>query len=136
MTRAPTSGCLKVFIQRDYQEGTNVKFQSKFPSELEDKIDRASFEHLINTLNTIYAEAEKISGKTYCEGFLACLTAYLIYVCMETHYEKCLKRIARFIQEQNETVWLPRGLLVIDPVERGLRVVEIAILSEPATIRS
>ncbi|KOB64949.1 putative golgin subfamily protein a member 7/erf4 family [Operophtera brumata] len=25
---------------------------------------------------------------TYCEGCLACLTAYFIYICTETHYEK------------------------------------------------
>jgi len=31
--------------------------------------------------------------------------------------------VAKFIVEQNERVYVPRGLLIIDPVERGLRVV-------------
>uniref|UniRef100_T1JHD1 Ras modification protein ERF4 n=1 Tax=Strigamia maritima TaxID=126957 RepID=T1JHD1_STRMM len=121
--RATTAGCAKVFIQRDYQDGTRVKFQTKFPPELEDKIERSTFEHLVTTLNSYYCEAEKISGTTYFEGLLACFTAYLVYICMETHYEKCLKRVTRFIQEQNESIWIPRGLLVVDPIERGLRVV-------------
>lgn len=30
--------CLKVFIQRDYSEGTIVKFQTRFPSELEGRV--------------------------------------------------------------------------------------------------
>lgn len=30
--------CLKVFIQRDYSEGTVVKFQTRFPSELEGRV--------------------------------------------------------------------------------------------------
>ncbi|XP_076363765.1 golgin subfamily A member 7-like isoform X2 [Tachypleus tridentatus] len=129
--RGPVS-CRKVFIQRDYSEGTNVKFQTKFPQELEGLIDKQTFEHTLTTLNAIYAEAEKLSGRTICEGCFACLTAYLLYLCMETHYEKCLKRIAVFIEEQNECVWIPQGLLLTDPVERGLRVVEISILNEPS----
>ena len=35
--------------------------------------------------------------------------------------------------EQNEQVWTKRGLLITDPIERGLRVIEISILTEPAT---
>jgi len=35
----------------------------------------------------MYEEAETLSGKTYCESCLACLTAYLSYICISTHYE-------------------------------------------------
>lgn len=98
--------CLKVFIQRDYSEGTVVKFQTRFPQELEGRVsvlsheisrstiplllqlDPQAFEHTINRLNSYFAEAEKASCSTYCEGCLACMTAYLIYICKETHYEK------------------------------------------------
>lgn len=34
-----------------------------------------------------------------------------------------LKKISRYIQEQNNSVYIPHGLLLVDPVERGLRVV-------------
>lgn len=34
-----------------------------------------------------------------------------------------LKKIAKFIQEQNDKIYAPRGLLLTDPIERGLRVV-------------
>lgn len=130
--RSTSTDCRKVFIQRDYSEGTNVKFQTKFPPELESFIERHLFEETINTLNSIYAEAEKTSGRTFCEGCFACLTAYLIYLCIETHYQKCLKRIAAYLDDQNETIYLPRNLHITDPIERGLRVIEIAILKEPA----
>ncbi|UYV60387.1 GOLGA7 [Cordylochernes scorpioides] len=129
----PIQGCRKVFIQRDYSEGTNVKFQLKFPPELEGLVEKQCFEDTITTMNNIYAEAEKVSGRTYCEGCFACITAYLIYLCMETHYEKCLKRLSAYLDEQNETIWLPRGLYITDPLQRGLRVVEISILNEPAS---
>lgn len=45
----------------------------------------------MKTLNSFYAEAEKIGGSSYLEGCLACATAYFIFLCMETHYEKVLR---------------------------------------------
>merc|ERR1712083_865117 len=127
------ANCRKVFIQRDYSEGSGVRFQTRFPVELQDKIEREQFEYTVKMMNSMYAEAEKANCSTFCEGCMACLTAYVIYFCSETHYEKCLKKVARFVVEQNEKVWTKRGLLITDPIERGLRVIEISILTEPAT---
>ncbi|XP_036384205.1 golgin subfamily A member 7-like [Megalops cyprinoides] len=120
----------KVFVQRDYSSGTICQFQTKFPPELETRIDKQQFEETIRALNTLYAEAEKLGGKSYLEGCLACVTAYTIFLCMETHYEKVLKKIARYIQEQNDKIYAPRGLLLTDPIERGLRVVEITVFED------
>jgi len=129
-TTLSQANCRKVFVQRDFSDGTGVRFSSRFPAELEGKIDRQLYDYTINTLNSLYQEAEKGSCSTYCEGCMACLTAYIIYFCAETHYEKCLKKVSRFIHEQNEQVWTKRGLLLTDPVERGLRVIEISLLTE------
>ncbi|KTF98042.1 hypothetical protein cypCar_00007661 [Cyprinus carpio] len=120
----------KVFVQRDYTSGTICKFQTKFPAELESRMDKQQFEETIQTLNNLYAEAEKLGGRSYLEGCLACLTAYTIFLCMETHYEKVLKKIAKYIQEQNEKIYAPLGLLLTDPIERGLRVVSFPQFSD------
>ncbi|PSN36469.1 Golgin subfamily A member 7B [Blattella germanica] len=113
--------CLKVFVQRDYSEGTLVKFQTRFPTELEERIERQAFEYTVNQLNAIYAEAEKAGCSTYCEEMKLC---------------PCLRKVAKFVVEQNERVYAPRGLLITDPTERGLRVIEISILNEPAATRT
>lgn len=120
----------KVFVQRDYTSGIICKFQTKFPSELETRIDKQQFEETIQTLNNLYAEAEKLGGKSYLEGCLACLTAYTIFICMETHYEKVLKKISKYIKEQNDKIYAPQGVLLTDPIERGLRAVEITIFED------
>lgn len=52
------------------------------------QIDKQQFEETVRTLNNLYAEAEKLGSQSYLEGCLACLTAYTIFLCMETHYEK------------------------------------------------
>ncbi|XP_031152432.1 golgin subfamily A member 7 isoform X1 [Sander lucioperca] len=125
----------KVFIQRDYTKGTVCQFQTKFPSELETRIDKQQFEETVQTLNNLYAEAEKLGSQSYVEGCLACLTAYTIFLCMETHYEKVLKKIAKYIQEQNDKIYAPRGLLLTDPIERGLRVIEVTIFEDRSLTR-
>lgn len=55
----------------------------------------------MKTLNSYYAEAEKIGGQSYLEGCLACATAYIIFLCMETRYEK-----VRILCTQNITFWV------------------------------
>uniref|UniRef100_A0A8C6UHY1 Golgin A7 family, member Bb n=1 Tax=Neogobius melanostomus TaxID=47308 RepID=A0A8C6UHY1_9GOBI len=120
----------KVFIQRDYSEGTLCRFQSKFPSELDNRIERSLLEETVKTLNSYYVEAEKIGGQSYMEGCLACATAYFVFLCMETRYEKVLKKISGYIQEQNEKIYAPRGLLLTDPLERGMRVLEISVYED------
>uniref|UniRef100_A0A8C5Y867 Golgin subfamily A member 7 n=1 Tax=Microcebus murinus TaxID=30608 RepID=A0A8C5Y867_MICMU len=97
----------KVFIQRDYSSGTRCQFQTKFPAELEDRIDRQQFEETVRTLNNLYAEAEKLGG---C---LACLTAYTIFLRMETHYEKVLKK-------QNEKTYAPQVIEITIYEDRGI----------------
>ncbi|CAM4704245.1 golgin subfamily A member 7B [Lepidochelys kempii] len=134
--RRSASLATKVFVQRDYSDGTLCQFQTKFPLELDSRLERQLFEETVKTLNGFYAEAEKIGGSSYLEGCLACATAYFIFLCMETHYEKVLKKIAKYIQEQNEQVYAPRGLLLTDPVERGMRVIEISIYEDRCSSRS
>lgn len=39
--QTPTQQGIKVFIQRDYSEGTAVKFQTRFPPELEERVSES-----------------------------------------------------------------------------------------------
>ncbi|XP_055757754.1 golgin subfamily A member 7B-like [Salvelinus fontinalis] len=128
--RHSVSVATKVFIQRDYSQGTTCRFQTKFPSELDSRIERTLLEDTVKTLNNYYAETEKMGGQSYLEGCLACATAYLIFLCMETRYEKMLKKISGYIQEQNEKIYAPRGLLLTDPIERGMRVIEVSVFED------
>lgn len=66
------------------------------------QLDKQQFEETVQTLNNLYAEAEKLGGKSYLEGCLACLTAYTIFLCMETHYEKvCTLHVSDVVKKVN-----------------------------------
>ena len=86
--RLASSSCAKVFIQRDYSDGVGVRFDPKLPEDLKGKLDPNEFESVIERINEIYAEAERLSARTCFENCCACLTAYLILLCMPTNYEK------------------------------------------------
>jgi len=38
LSRIPVNHCPKVFVQRDYNNGTQLAFSTKFPQELEGKV--------------------------------------------------------------------------------------------------
>ena len=52
------------------------------------------------------------------------MNGFLLLLC----FVQVLKKIGRYIQDQNNNVYIPRGVLLIDPVERGLRVVSFLFL--------
>ena len=107
-TRLTNEQAIKLFIQRDYTEGTTVKFQERFPRELEGKvknflfvildefpsflslsqIDPSKFVDILQHINRIFAKAESISCRAFTENCCACLTGYLILLCIPTHYQR------------------------------------------------
>nr|CAB3250223.1 golgin subfamily A member 7 [Phallusia mammillata] len=121
----------RIFIQRDFSNGLNVRFQTKFPPELDNKIEREVFENTIVTLNQMYADAERVNAAAYCEGCMACLSGYLLLLCMDTQYQKVLKKISRYIDEQNQSIYSPNGVIITDPFCNGLRSIEFAIYDTP-----
>ena len=75
-TTISQQNCRKVFVQRDYSEGSGVKFLTRFPAELQDKIEREQFEYTVKMMNSMYAEAGKANCSTFCEGSMACLVSF------------------------------------------------------------
>uniref|UniRef100_A0A8D2M920 Uncharacterized protein n=1 Tax=Zonotrichia albicollis TaxID=44394 RepID=A0A8D2M920_ZONAL len=60
-----------------------------------------------------------------------CVSSHLgLAVPFVLFHPQVLKKIAKFIQEQNEKIYAPQGLLLTDPIERGLRVIEITIYED------
>ncbi|KRY77374.1 Golgin subfamily A member 7 [Trichinella pseudospiralis] len=83
--------CPKIFILRDYSSGTAVRFQTKLPQELVGRIDEQLFEKCIQTLNEIFAKAEKLTWKSFFENIIGCFTCYLSHLCMEYQFSKVRK---------------------------------------------
>uniref|UniRef100_A0A914ZHJ9 Ras modification protein ERF4 n=1 Tax=Parascaris univalens TaxID=6257 RepID=A0A914ZHJ9_PARUN len=125
----PLNTCNKIFIQRDYSKGLGVQFDTSFPAALEGKISEEEWNHTITTLNSHYNKAEEVCCASVMETLLGCLSCYISRVFTKTQYEKQLLEISTFLSEQNRNVYLPVGLHLTDPIERGLRVFEISLIT-------
>lgn len=124
-TPAPADGV--VFIQRDYSRGDLVRFSTEYPAQLEGYLDREYFDQIIHKINSLYSQAEMLSPRSVVESLVGCLTAYTIFLCVDTQYDRALKKVSKFINEQNYTLSRTHGVSIVDPMERGLRVIEIKI---------
>lgn len=90
------------------------------------QIERTLFEDTVKTLNNYYAEAEKISSQSYMEGCLACVSAYIIFLCMETRYEKVSRcsSFNAFIRQSAVTIFLLKPLHIARFDERETSVIQ------------
>jgi hypothetical protein len=55
-TRLTNEHSIKLFIQRDYSEGTAVKFQERFPAELDGRVNDFSY---INSIPPIHLDRSR-----------------------------------------------------------------------------
>ena len=124
-TFAVTNEQQKLFLARDYTGGTACRFNTELPPELRSKVPESQFKTTVSHINEIFEEAERLSCRSYLEGCIGCLTAYTIFLCFRTHYEKCVDRVALYIVQQNKDVYEPLGVKICDPMQRGLRCIEI-----------
>ncbi|VDP32557.1 unnamed protein product [Soboliphyme baturini] len=91
------NNCPKVFVQRDYSNGLTVKFSTKLPPELQDKLDANVFEKTVQQLNAMYAKAEQLTAESVFENVIGCLTCYVTHMCMTFQYEKVPQLVLYFI---------------------------------------
>ena len=115
----------KIFLSRDYTSGTACRFNTELPTELRSKVTESQFKNTVSHINEIFEDAERLSCRSYLEGCLGCITAYTIFFCVRTHYEKAVDRVALYIVQQNKDVYEPLGVKICDPMQRGLRCIEI-----------
>uniref|UniRef100_A0A1I7RPJ1 Ras modification protein ERF4 n=1 Tax=Bursaphelenchus xylophilus TaxID=6326 RepID=A0A1I7RPJ1_BURXY len=128
--------CHKIFVERDYSSGLDVRFQRSFPSTLDGVIDENSWFYMIDNINSMFKKAESVNMGAIGETLVSFFTCYLVRLCTTTRYEKQLQMIRKFINEQNKNIFLPAGLCITDPIERGLRVLEITVLSSGGGVQS
>ena len=121
--------CRKIFVERDYSDGIIVKFVKDFPPTLEGIISHENWTETIEKINSHFANAEKVCLGSIVESTLGLCTCYISRLFIKTEYQKELVKLRAYIENQNRNIFLPVGLCIADPMERGLRIIEVNILS-------
>jgi hypothetical protein len=124
------SDCKKIYIQRDYSNGMEIRYLQDYPGELHGKVDEIKWMQFIRELNAHLYEAESVSKSSVAENLFGFLTCYTSRLCLRSTWDRKLADIADLLQEANAD-FVHQGVFVQHPIEKGFRTVEIALLDEP-----
>eukprot|EP01111_Echinosteliopsis_oligospora_P017557 TRINITY_DN7656_c0_g1_i1.p1 TRINITY_DN7656_c0_g1~~TRINITY_DN7656_c0_g1_i1.p1 ORF type:complete len:124 (+),score=31.25 TRINITY_DN7656_c0_g1_i1:91-462(+) len=114
-------------IQRDYTHGMLTQFDEAYPDALLGKITPEEYRRTIEQINEYFKEAETIDSTTIIEGCLGCLSLFTLFLCRDDKYKKTINRFNEYLAEQNETVYRPRGVALINPFSNGLLHIDLWI---------
>ena len=79
-----------IIVERDYSEGEMCKFSLSYPSQLEGKMDKQTFEKTLSEINSIMKDAEELSWPHFWESCLGYVTCFSSYIFITTYYTKVI----------------------------------------------
>ncbi|KAL1919141.1 uncharacterized protein VTP21DRAFT_2523 [Calcarisporiella thermophila] len=113
-------------IERDYSRGDYTRFKQFFPSELEGRVSGEQFERTMTTINSILESAEGLAPNC-CDNLLACLTIYISSLFLPSHFQRCMRQLSKFIEEENKNVYNPIGINLKDPTLCAFLFIEMEL---------
>ena len=60
-------------------------------------MEEETYVRTIESINTIFDEAEALNCGAYSEGCLFCLTGYTLHFCYKTNYERVLQNFLEIV---------------------------------------
>ncbi|KAG0225836.1 Golgin sub A member 7 [Mortierella sp. GBA43] len=122
-----TPRCI-VRIDRDHDladESTRFECE-QFPEEFAGRITRPQFKATVEGINECMQDAEQ-SVMNCLDTLLDCLTAYTAKYCFGTHYQRAIRRMERFIEQENKRLYHPARMHLRDPQKVGMIYLEFEV---------
>ncbi|KAI8601109.1 Golgin subfamily A member 7/ERF4 family-domain-containing protein [Dissophora ornata] len=122
-----TPRCI-VRIDRDHNiadESTRFEHE-QFPEEFVDRVTRLQFKVTVEGINECMRDAEE-SMLNCLDTLLDCLTAYTAKYCFGTHYQRAIRRMEEFIEQENRRLYHPARMHLRDPQTVGMIYLEFEI---------
>eukprot|EP00039_Didymoeca_costata_P023554 m.7478 g.7478 ORF g.7478 m.7478 type:complete len:185 (-) comp3720_c0_seq2:101-655(-) len=117
----------RAFVTRTY-ERPYVQFSTDLPALLAGKIVPHDFKSVIARINTYFEAAESFTSEVGWTNLSWCLCGYFCALFYRSKYEMCMAQMSDFVEERNKKLFQPAGMKLINPLQRGLRIIEIEIL--------
>jgi hypothetical protein len=117
-----------ITIQRIYTHGTSPCFDESYPEFLAKRgVNAEQYRRTIQQINEYYEDAEDYGCREYSEGCVTFFTCNLFMACTRPNYLKDMKLVERWIGAENEQIYRPRGLEILNPVKNGSLFIEIKV---------
>ncbi|KAI8098709.1 Golgin subfamily A member 7/ERF4 family-domain-containing protein [Halteromyces radiatus] len=115
-----------VRIERDYSKGDGItQFCTELPLALEGKITSEQFSHTINTINALLNSAERLTWSGVFYNMMEIATIYLWPIFFNSHYQKTIHKLLKFIEQENHQVYHQQRLSIRNPVKTAFLFVSI-----------
>ncbi|KAF9154981.1 hypothetical protein BGX20_004552 [Mortierella sp. AD010] len=98
----------------------------QFPQEFIDRVTRQQFKGTVEGINKCMEDAEE-SLLNCVDTVLDCLTAYTAKHCFGTHYQRAMRRMVEFIDQENRNLYHPARMHLRDPQKVGMIYLEFEI---------
>ncbi|KAK3823364.1 MAG: Golgin subfamily A member 7/ERF4 family-domain-containing protein [Benniella sp.] len=122
-----TPRCI-VRIDRDHDladEATRFEYE-QFPEEFSGRVTRPQFKATVEGINECMRDAEQ-SLLNCLDTLLDCLTAYTAKHCFGTHYQRAIRRMEEFIEQENKRLYHPARMHLRDPQKVGMIYLEFEV---------
>lgn len=84
-----------------------------------------------NCLFSVFVHRNTLRKGNQINYLMAIKNIYYFEYLFLSHFLQCIRKVSKYIGQQNERIYNPKGLQITDPTYRGLRVIEISILDRP-----
>ncbi|KAG0294235.1 hypothetical protein BGZ96_001538 [Linnemannia gamsii] len=117
-----------VRIDRDHNIGDEAtRFEcEQFPEEMLGRVTRAEFKGSVEGINRCMEVAEESLWNCF-DTLLDCLSAYTAKHCCGTHYQRSIRKMEAFIQEENRRLYHPARMHLRDPQKVGMIYLEFEL---------
>ncbi|KAF9094705.1 hypothetical protein BGX23_001710 [Mortierella sp. AD031] len=117
-----------VRIDRDHNIGDEAtRFEcEQFPEEFLGRVTRVEFKGTVEGINRCMEVAEETLWNCF-DTLLDCLSAYTAKHCCGTHYQRSIRKMEAFIQEENRRVYHPARMHLRDPQKVGMIYLEFEL---------
>lgn len=115
-----------ISLDRDYTETIIPQFSLVYPQVLDDRISKEDFARVVTAVNGFLREAEAIKCSACCECLAGYFTCFLSNILCTNHYERCLIRLTKYLNEQNN-YFVDYGIIWLNPVSNGLLHLDILL---------
>ncbi|KAL6079127.1 hypothetical protein QOT17_001273 [Balamuthia mandrillaris] len=116
---------LEIIIERDYSRGVLTQFKDILPPELSSRVTEEEFSRTIGEINRLFRHAEELTVTSCLESCFGLITLFSLYLCITDRYTESLQRLEAFLEDENNNVYRPKGLVWLNPLSNGLLYIQI-----------
>ncbi|GJJ74705.1 hypothetical protein EMPS_07063 [Entomortierella parvispora] len=128
-SEAPTGTPLCIIrVSRDHNNADEAtRFEcEQFPEEFLGRMTRAQFKSSVEGINACMEDAER-PLLNCLDTLLDCLTAYTAKHCCGTHYQRAIRRMEEYIDQENRRLYHPARMHLRDPQKVGMIYLEFEL---------